>query len=133
VCAAGADVAAALAPIGAASVAVVAVPPDWPDRWDVADPPPDGVAAEALARMLADARAVEPSAGTAGGARGEGKPAMPPGFFMAEAGVFRRAADPEKPDVHVCGPLTVVAATHDGTGHAWGVVAVLAGWGWPHA
>jgi hypothetical protein len=68
----------------------------------------------------------ERAAGALGGgnpeASGEPNAAMPPGYHMTAAGVLRRAADPEKPDLHVCGPLAVVAATHDGTGHAWGVL-----------
>ena len=41
---------------GGASVAIVAVPDTWPDGWDVADSPPDGVTHDDLLRMLADAR-----------------------------------------------------------------------------
>jgi uncharacterized protein (DUF927 family) len=122
--AAAAEAAAVLAAAGAASVAVVEVPPDWPDGWDVADPPPDGATTETLVRMLAEAAALDAAATeSAGGARtGDRKPAMPPGFSLTREGVFLRAADTEKPDVHVCGPLEVVATTHDGTGNGWGVL-----------
>ena len=41
----------------AASVTVVEVPNDWPDKWDVADPLPDGVTLEALRDMLNAAHA----------------------------------------------------------------------------
>jgi hypothetical protein len=58
--AAAADVVTALATAGAASVTVVDVPPEWPQGWDVADPLAEGVAAETLARMLAEA--AEPDA-----------------------------------------------------------------------
>jgi hypothetical protein len=40
---------------GASSVAVVAVPPEWPDKWDLADPPPEGVGVEVLSALLANA------------------------------------------------------------------------------
>lgn len=41
---------------GAASVRVVTVPQDWPEGWDVADAPPDGVTTERLAAMISEAR-----------------------------------------------------------------------------
>jgi putative DNA primase/helicase len=40
---------------GASSVAVVAVPQDWPKGWDLADPMPEGVGTEALSALLANA------------------------------------------------------------------------------
>jgi hypothetical protein len=47
---------------GAASVAIVAVPADWPERWDLADPLPDGASVETLARLLAGATPWTPPA-----------------------------------------------------------------------
>lgn len=56
---AGRRCAAELVPLlhaaGAASVALVTVPETWPEGWDVADTLPDGVTAETLATMLAEA------------------------------------------------------------------------------
>jgi putative DNA primase/helicase len=40
---------------GAASVAIVTIPADWPEGWDLADPLPDGAAPETLARVCAEA------------------------------------------------------------------------------
>jgi putative DNA primase/helicase len=40
---------------GAADVAVVEVPPDWPQKWDLADAPPDGVEIGTLNNLLASA------------------------------------------------------------------------------
>lgn len=54
---AAAEVAKAASAAGAARAAVVPVPRDWPDGWDVADPPPDGTTADALRNMLARALA----------------------------------------------------------------------------
>ena len=102
---------------GAASVRVVAVPSDWPDGWDVADPPPVGAAPNALERLLVEA--VDPSVDAASVPGGDGG-AMPPGFVLRPNGVFRLADDAEKPDIHVCSALRVVAATSDGAGGAWG-------------
>ena len=42
---------------GAASVAVVSVPATWPDGWDLADPPPEGVSVKDLHQMVAEAGA----------------------------------------------------------------------------
>jgi hypothetical protein len=56
-------VAKAASAAGAARVAVVAVPQDWPPTWDVADPLPEGITAETLRAMLARAMA-EPGAHT---------------------------------------------------------------------
>jgi hypothetical protein len=40
---------------GAALIAVVSVPREWPEHWDLADPPPDGVSPETLTAMLESA------------------------------------------------------------------------------
>jgi uncharacterized protein (DUF927 family) len=131
-----ADVVKALRGI-AASVAVVDAPADWrkpdgEDGWDVADPPPAGVTVETLRRMLDEAKPADADghadaeAGADADAEadeaGDGAAAMPPGFALRGGGVFRRSDDPDRPDIHVCGPLHVLAATHDGDGHAWGVL-----------
>jgi hypothetical protein len=49
------DVARILTAVPSASVAIVDVPQDWPEGWDLADEPPAGIGAESLARMLATA------------------------------------------------------------------------------
>lgn len=53
--------------VGAGPVAVVDVPVDWPEGWDLADPPPDGIISEDLAELLADAEraAADPAAAAA--------------------------------------------------------------------
>ena len=101
---------------GAASVRVVDVPGDWPDRWDLADQLPDGVSSERLREMLDGATAAA-----------EAKPAaasdcpMPFGYMMRADGVYwRHPDDAGATPTHVCGPLQVAAVTNDGTGHAWG-------------
>ncbi len=46
------SVATLAAETGAESVAVVAVPDAWPEKWDLADAPPEGVTVETLVEML---------------------------------------------------------------------------------
>jgi hypothetical protein len=47
--------------VGAASVAIVTIPQDWPDGWDIADAPPDGVTVERLRELLKAAPPYSPS------------------------------------------------------------------------
>lgn len=54
-----ADVARLCCAAGAASVRVVNVPKDWPDGWDLADPPPEGVTPYTLRQMLEEAQESE--------------------------------------------------------------------------
>jgi hypothetical protein len=49
------DVAALVTAAGAVSVAIVAMPGDWAEGWDIADPLPDGVPPDALAGLLQSA------------------------------------------------------------------------------
>jgi len=111
----GADYAAEVARLasaaGARRVRVVTVPPSWPAKWDLADAPPQGATAETLRAMLRAAAAdpVPP-------------PRLPPGFTMRPEGVFLLPEDDEKAPVHVCGPLEVIAGTHDGEGEDWGAL-----------
>ncbi|MBP0466209.1 DUF927 domain-containing protein [Roseomonas sp. PWR1] len=113
---AAADVVKALGATGAASVAVVKIPAGWPDKWDVADALPDGVTADALRAMLAEAEraATEEAAAAA---------ALPPGFRLTPDGLFFvPPGDDDAQPAQVCGPLRVVAATNDGAGRAWGAL-----------
>jgi uncharacterized protein (DUF927 family) len=77
-------VAAKLQAAGAASVALVTIPADWPEKWDLADALPEGASLETLAAMIA---AAEPVA-----AAGED---AAPGLADAEAirALVSRAAD----------------------------------------
>jgi hypothetical protein len=70
---------------GAASLAVVQVPAEWPDGWDVADPLPEGAAPDLLAAMLTSAE-VQPAE--------EPSPAQPvPASAAGVRAVADRAAD----------------------------------------
>lgn len=94
---------------GADSVSIVEVPADWPDGWDLADPPPEGIG-------IADLRAMIDAA--AGRTLAE----MPTGFYMGKGGVYWRNPDTEKDDVFLCAPLRVVAKTRDGESNSWGAL-----------
>lgn len=48
--------------------------------------------------------------------------AVPPGFLLREEGLFWQPSDGNAGAIHVCGPLRVLAATHNGNGHDWGVL-----------
>jgi hypothetical protein len=60
------DVAGLATAAGAASVAIVGVPADWPEGWDLADPLPDGETSKTLARLLAEAALWTPAAADPG-------------------------------------------------------------------
>jgi putative DNA primase/helicase len=77
------DVAALATAAGAASVAIVVVPPDWPEGWDIADPLPAGAAHDALAGLLQSASAWTPTA-----------PSQPSGEVDDAAEIARLAALP---------------------------------------
>jgi putative DNA primase/helicase len=100
---------------GAASVAIVAVPAEWPEGWDFADPLPDGIAATRLAELLeAAASCTSPSP--------EVEPAYTSfgSYHMGANGLFIESDDPEKPSVRLSAPFEVLAHTRDAHGNAWG-------------
>lgn len=47
---------------GASSVSIVQVPENWPTKWDLAEPLPDGVTQDRLRELLVNARPVAPRA-----------------------------------------------------------------------
>jgi hypothetical protein len=108
------QVAQAARAAGAASVSVVQVPSDWPDSWDLADPP-ESVTLDTLRALVAEAEAQHER-------RDETHDGLPPNFVLTRHGLFLRQDDPEKPWLHVCGPLTVAAETRDADGRSWGVL-----------
>jgi hypothetical protein len=60
------QVAKLAAQAGAVSVAIAELPKDWPRKWDLGDPPPDGVDAELLHRLLTAAPPWQPRLDDAG-------------------------------------------------------------------
>ena len=105
---------------GATSVAIVKVPPDFPEGWDLADEPPAGWTTERLRKLLDTARPVEPNQGDR----------VPPrrdwAFRLRPEGVSKRHEDKEgnvewRP---VCSPLEVIAETRNEHGEDWGRLLV---------
>jgi hypothetical protein len=113
------QVAQAARAAGAASVAIVPVPSDLPDGWDLADPLPEGVTLDTLRALVAQAEAQHDGQHDT---QAEPHDALPPNFIMTRHGLFLWQDDPEKPWLHVCGPLTVAAETRDANGTSWGVL-----------
>ncbi len=58
----------------------------------------------------------------ASNAEGAGRNPLPHGFRLTAEGVFFVPEKPEDSPLLVCGPLRVVAATHDASGRAWGAL-----------
>jgi uncharacterized protein (DUF927 family) len=115
------DVARLCVDFGAASVAVVAVPSDFPPKWDLAEPRPEGCTLERLGELLDLARPVEPSQGEKPPPRRDWPLRLKP------EGVSRRHEDKEgnvewRP---VCSPLEVVAETRNEHGEDWGRLLVV--------
>ncbi|WP_428490284.1 DUF927 domain-containing protein [Rhodopila sp.] len=115
--ASGANFAAAVANLaneaGAEMVRSVETPPDWPEGWDLADDPPDGVTPDQLRMLLDDA----PDGAAA---------SFPPEYRMTPKGLFFY---PEPTDrnltpvpVFVSAPFCIVGETRSVTGEAWGLL-----------
>ena len=111
-------VAALATAAGAVSVRVVAVPTGWEEGWDVADDLPDGVTAERLREMLADAQAAPETADP--GVR------FPPNYEMTPAGLFytppAKKDGTSGPSVFVAAPFQVIGETRSDIGDDWGLL-----------
>lgn len=129
-----AAVAKALAKAGAASVALVDVPSDWPTSWDVADPLPDGVTPDTLRAMVAGAEPVGEDATPDGAsAPGSTEPVAdadgatwPPNFVMRRDGLFFLPPPKRNPrtdeevagdPTHLSAPFRVLSEARDAEGH----------------
>jgi len=86
----------------------VPIPGTFPMGWDLAGPAPPGT------DLLALLEAAAPL---------EAEAELPPGYVMTRRGlVWRDPSDSEKPDLHLCGPIDVLAETRDADGGSWGVL-----------
>lgn len=104
---------------GALRVRVVAVPPEFPPKWDLGDVPPDGWDADKLRRLLDAAQPI--GQGTdEGGARLTPGPNMGSYRFLQEGLYF--IPDEAVGDIHLSGPFQVLAETRDTQGTNWGVL-----------
>lgn len=99
---------------GAVEARIVPVPADFPPGWDLADPPPDGMEADRLAALLAEAAPPCPP------------PELPKGFMLNARGLFflpePSANAPDPAAVFVAAPFEIVGEANDGAGGAWGLV-----------
>ena len=92
----------------AASVAMVELPGDLPDGWDLADPVPDGVDVDLILASAGPVRLATE---------------LPPGYAMTPHGlVWRDVGDEDKPEVLLTSPFEVLAETRDAEGGSWGVL-----------
>jgi uncharacterized protein (DUF927 family) len=109
---------------GAASVAIVPVPRDFPPKWDLADEPPEGWAVERLRELLDSASSLqtkEPVRST---------PGWP--YCLRADGVWRRVEREDRQSgevtidwVKFCSHLDVAAETRDSDGQNWGRLVVV--------
>lgn len=105
---AAAEVAAVAGAAGAKNIAIVTLPTDLPEGWDLADPMPPGVDPKAL---LAAAVATA------------GQAVLPAGYAMTARGlIWRDPDDEDKPEHVLSGPFEIVAETRDLDGTSWGVL-----------
>jgi uncharacterized protein (DUF927 family) len=109
------DVEALALSAGAATIAIVTVPRDWPEGWDLADPLPDGVPPSRLAQLL---HAAVPTASPSP----EAEPAYVSfgSYRMGGHGLFLEPDESEKPVVWLSAAFEVLAHTRDAQGNAWG-------------
>lgn len=102
---------------GALSIGVVAVPPDFPEKWDLADPPPEGWSTDRLAALVEAAGQEDCLLGFLDTAAAVSWP-----FRLTAAGVEHgeETDDGETLWRPVCSRLEVLADTRDGSGQQWG-------------
>jgi hypothetical protein len=126
------QVAALAMEAGAASVRVVQVPADFPSKWDLADPAPEGVD---LAALLADAPEWEPPAddddapGDDDGPRRPGfatydgpNPYGRPGLYYHGWGRAKKDEPPPPVDTWICAPMWADATTEGADGRSHGLL-----------
>jgi putative DNA primase/helicase len=117
----GRDYAAAVARhvnvAGAKRVAIVPVPTEFPAKWDLADPPPDGWSNDRVRDLLRQAMEGRRPFDHVVAAQN-----VRPPFRLSKAGVeYREETDDGEPRwMSVCSPLEILAATRDETGTEWG-------------
>jgi hypothetical protein len=85
------------------------MPKDWPEGWDIADPPPDGVGIQMLHELLRSAPVSAPPAYVSFG-----------NYRMDERGLFWVSDDDEAKPIWLSSTFEVLAHTRDTTGYAWG-------------
>ena len=112
-----ADVAELVIAAGAKSAAIVNVPKDWPDAWDLADALPDGVSQQALDSLLQSAVSCDEPAI-------ESQPSYVSfqKFKMTAGGLYWEGDDSDKPPIWLSDPFEVLAQTRDDHSVNWGLL-----------
>lgn len=120
-----ADVAELADAAGAASIAIVDVPPTFPEGWDLADPLPEEASSEDPVQLLHAAQIRQPNAATVATAPNSSVDENMP-FRLANDGLFY--CDPHEPDRgprFVCGPFKLLAETRDAENRSWALLVEL--------
>lgn len=113
------SVAALATEAGAASVSIVEIPANWPEKWDLADPIPDDEDPQVLTALLASALPWVPATATESPIDQAAPAYVSFGAFrMNEAGLFYDIGD-EKP-LWLSAPFEVLVLTRDTQSQAWG-------------
>jgi putative DNA primase/helicase len=95
---------------GARRIRVVEVPSQFPEKWDVADPPPDGLGRGALQALIAAAKDAPC------------EPDLPPGFELRDDGLWWTGGGDggEPAERWVCGRFEFIAEALAAGGRGWG-------------
>lgn len=107
---------------GASTITMVTVPDGVPERWDLADPLPEGWTTETIVQALAEAALFDPDGETQGAFR-----VLYRRRGSDQAGVYREVKKEDKDSgeitkewVWFASRLEVLADTRDNSGEAWG-------------
>jgi hypothetical protein len=107
---------------GAAVVSVVAVPGGWPEKWDLADPVPEGVDPAILLDLLLSAAPWQPP-------QWQNDEQLKPqfhsfgGYKMSERGLFYHPpGEKDGQAIWLSGPFEVLSLTRDPNSSGWGLL-----------
>jgi putative DNA primase/helicase len=108
---------------GAAYVSIVDMPEDWPEKWDLADPVPEGIDAAVLEDLLSSAVPWQPPQWQQIEKIGRQFHSFGP-YRMTDRGLFYDRGDQEKdkPPIWLSRPFEVLALTRDPNSSGWGLL-----------
>jgi hypothetical protein len=106
---------------GAASVAIVKIPSEFPDKWDVGDPVPEGWTDDHLRNLLIEAspESIDDPVGDNDDNKA-GSSAVFPFRLTKNAVEVCEEKDGERDWQYLCTPLRVAAVTRSDAGEDWG-------------
>jgi uncharacterized protein (DUF927 family) len=106
---------------GAALVSIVQVPEDWPEKWDLADPVPEGVNPTVLDDLLSSAVPWQRPQGEQDEQLKRQFHSFGP-YRMSERGLFYDRGDKDKESTWLSRPFEVLALTRDPNSSGWGLL-----------